>query len=192
MVSNVDKNFVALAGYYECAGQPENPKWLNAYLDSGGVWTIGIGTIQYPNGQRVKKGDTITPQQRDEYFLYEVRNKVERVNFFTRDDISQQQFNAVVDLAYNIDTSALQKSTLLKVLNNNLTDAALINKFLGWRYDNGKEISGLLRRRMSDAYHYFTGKLKYDWINYKVNSPTYNISKALTEVTAEIKKDSQC
>ena len=32
----------------------------NAYLDIGGVWTIGFGTIKYPNGSKVKKGDTCT------------------------------------------------------------------------------------------------------------------------------------
>ncbi len=190
MVSNVDKNFIALASYYECGGQPENPKWLKAYLDSGGVWTIGIGTIQYPNGRPVKQGDQITPQQRDEYFLFEVRNKVERVNFYTRDDINQNQFNALVDLAYNIGTAALQKSTLLGVLNSNPNDPLLITKFLQWRYDNGNEISGLLRRRMSDAYHYFTGELKYDWVNYSVRAKDYSINKAINEVKAAVKAKS--
>lgn len=36
---------------------------LIAYLDTGGVWTIGYGTIKYPNGVRVKKGDVCTRGQ---------------------------------------------------------------------------------------------------------------------------------
>lgn len=33
---------------------------LKAYDDGVGVWTIGFGTIKYPNGVRVKK---VTPVQ---------------------------------------------------------------------------------------------------------------------------------
>lgn len=168
MVTNISKAGIDLCAYYECAGDPTNPKWLNAYLDSGGVWTIGIGTIKYPNGQRVKKGDTITPEQRDEYFLFEIKDKVERVNFLTRDDIGQEEFDAVTDFSYNVGTVGLQKSTLLKTVNESPADIpAIVKNFLAWRFDNGKEVAGLTRRRMSEAYMFFTGKLKTDWANYK-------------------------
>lgn len=170
MVTNISKNGIDLIAYYECGGQPNNPKWLSAYLDSGGVWTIGIGTIQYPNGQRVKKGDVITAQQRDEYFQWEIRDKVAKVNLYTRDDITQNQFDSLTSFAYNVGTVALQKSTLLKTLNANHVDKKIVTNFLSWRFDNGKEVSGLIRRRMSEAYFYFTGLLKTDWVNYKVYS----------------------
>jgi len=170
MVTNISKAGVDLLSYYECAGDPTNPKWLRAYLDSGGVWTIGVGTIKYPNGQRVKKGDVITAVQRDEYLLFEIKDKVERVNFLTRDDITQQQFDALVDFSYNVGTVGLQKSTLLKTVNANLTNKEIVKNFLAWRFDNGKEVAGLTRRRMSDAYMYFTGKVKTDWINYRTFS----------------------
>jgi GH24 family phage-related lysozyme (muramidase) len=181
MVSNISKEGINLIAYYECAGKPNDPKWLTAYKDSGGVWTCGIGTIRYPNGQPVVQGDTITPEQRDEYFLFEIREKVARVNFLTRDDITQQQFDSLVSFSYNIGTIGLQKSTLLKTLNNNLTDTKIITNFLAWRYDNGKEVSGLTRRRMSEAYFYFTGQLKTNWINYKTYSQA-TINEVLKEI----------
>jgi lysozyme len=112
-------------------------------------------------------GDTCTPAQMYEYFEFEIREKVAKVNLLTRDDIHQSQFDAVVDFTYNVGTVALQKSTLLKTLNNKLDDKKIVTNFLAWRYDNGKEIAGLTRRRMSEAYLYFTGQLKYDWLNYK-------------------------
>jgi lysozyme len=34
-----------------------------AYKDTGGVWTIGYGTIKYSNGVTVKQGDTCTQGQ---------------------------------------------------------------------------------------------------------------------------------
>jgi lysozyme len=181
MVTNISRTGLELCAYYECAGNPNNPKWLNAYLDSGGVWTIGIGTIQYPNGQRVKKGDTITSRQMYDYFDFELKSKVAKVNLLTRDDIAQWQFDSLVDFSYNAGTVALQKSTLLKTLNNSLTDKKIVTNFLAWRYDNGKEVSGLIRRRMSEAYLYFTGKLKYDWVNYKVFSQN-TVNEVLKEI----------
>lgn len=182
MVTNIDKTGLDVTFHFECSGKPEDKKWLNAYLDSGGVWTIGVGTIKYPNGKPVKKGDVITPEQVTEYFLYEIRNKVERVNFYTRDDISQANFNALVDLSYNIGTMALQTSTLLKMVNADPKNPLIVNKFCDWRFDNGKEEKGLLRRRMSNAYMYFTGLVKTDWVNYTTLSP-----KTIKEVLAEIK-----
>lgn len=170
MVTNISKNFLDLCLYYECSGDPNNPKWLTAYKDSGGVFTIGGGTIRYPNGNRVKMGDKITKAQMYEYFEYEVREKVAKVNFLTRDDITQQQFDALVDFSYNVGTVGLQKSTLLKTVNDNLTNKEIVKNFLAWRFDNGKEVAGLTRRRMSDAYMYFTGKVKTDWINYRTFS----------------------
>ena len=44
-----------------------------AYLDTGGVWTIGYGTIRYPNGNPVKKGDTCTKEQAEEYLKNDVK-----------------------------------------------------------------------------------------------------------------------
>jgi lysozyme len=183
MTTSIGDQGIKLAQYYECAGDPENTKWLKAYLDSGGVWTIGIGTIQYPNGVKVKKGDTITNKQMYDYFKFEIQAKIERVIVLTRDDISQDQFDALVDFSYNVGTVALQKSTLLKTLNNKLTDLQIVDNFFSWRFDNGKEVGGLLRRRMSEVLLYFTGRLKFDWVNYKKLS-----AATKTEVIKEINK----
>ncbi len=170
MVTNISKTGIDLCIYFECAGKPDDPKWLKAYIDSGGVPTVGVGTIQYPNGQRVKMGDTITRQQMDEYFEWEMRSKVAKINALTRDDINQNEFDGLCSITYNIGTTGFQKSTLLRTLNNNLTDPAIVKNFLAWRFDNGKEVAGLLRRRMSEAFTYFTGKIKTDWVNYRTYS----------------------
>ena len=182
MITNIGERGIKMAQYFECAGDPENPNWLKAYLDSGGVWTIGIGTIQYPNGAKVKKGDVITKAEVNDYFKFEIKDKVERVIVLTRDDINQNQFDALVDFAYNVGTNALQKSTLLKTLNKKLTDIQIVDNFFSWRFDNGKEVGGLLRRRMSEALLYFTGRLKFDWVNYKKLSAATK-AEVLKEIT---------
>jgi lysozyme len=180
MVTQISDNCTKLVEYYE-TGNKLN-KYLKAYLDTGGVPTIGIGTIKYPNGQRVKMGDQITVAQAYEYFKWEMNGKVQRVNLMTRDDITQSQFDALCSLCYNIGTNGLQKSTLLKVINKNPNDPNIVKHFLSWRFDNGKEISGLTRRRMSEAYLYFTGKLNFQWVNYVVHS-----NASITEVNLHIK-----
>lgn len=178
MVTNISKKGIDLCIYYECAGKPDDPKWLKAYSD-GNIPTIGAGTIRYPNGQRVKMGDTITRLQMDEYFAFEMRAKVEKVNALTRDDISQNLFDGVCSCTYNIGTTGLQKSKLLKYLNNDLNDLKIVDGFCNWKYDNGKFVRGLLRRRMSEAYLSFTGELKYDWVNFdKVGVAAPNEVKA--------------
>ncbi|MDF2791458.1 MAG: lysozyme, partial [Neobacillus sp.] len=45
---------------------------LKAYDDGVGVWTIGIGTTVYPNGVKVKKGDTCTLDQAKSYFKHDL------------------------------------------------------------------------------------------------------------------------
>ena len=57
-------------------------KRLNAYNDGVGVWTIGFGTTRYPNGVRVKKGDTCTEAQAESYLendLVKFENAINRL-----------------------------------------------------------------------------------------------------------------
>lgn len=46
--------------------------YLNAYRDPVGIWTIGWGTIQYPDGRKVAGGDKITVDQANQYLNFEV------------------------------------------------------------------------------------------------------------------------
>lgn len=168
MVTQISEKCIKLVEYYE-TGNNLN-KYLKAYLDSGGVPTIGIGTIRYPNGQRVKMGDRINVAQAYEYFRWEMNGKTARVNSMTRDDISQNQLDALVSICYNIGTTGLQKSQLLKAINQNPNNISIATHFLSWRFVQGKMTAGLLRRRMSEAYLYFTGNLFHNWVNYKTYS----------------------
>ena len=46
---------------------------LKAYLCPANVPTIGYGTIRYPNGEKVKLGDTCTPEQAETYLKHDVK-----------------------------------------------------------------------------------------------------------------------
>ena len=119
---------------------------LKAYDDGVGVWTIGFGTTKYPNGIRVKKGDTCTLDQAKAYMQNDLKSFEQTVNKAVTVQLNQNQFDALVSLAYNIGTNAFSKSTLVKKLNaNDIRGAA--DQFDVWVNAGGKRMQGLVNRR---------------------------------------------
>ncbi|MDH1726108.1 lysozyme [Acinetobacter johnsonii] len=121
-------------------------KRLTAYDDGVGVWTIGFGTTVYPNGIKVMKGDTCTEAQAKTYMAHDLKNFEATVNKAVTVQLNQNQFDALVSLAYNIGTNAFSKSTLVKKLNaNDIRGAA--DQFDVWVNAGGKRMQGLVNRR---------------------------------------------
>lgn len=128
---------------------------LNAYLDTGGVPTIGVGTTRYPNGNWVKMGDKITKEQAYDYLRHDVAGAAKDVDDLTTDAINQNQFDALVSFVYNLGRGSYQKSTLRTLINGNPNNAEIRAEFAKWKYDNGKIIDGLIVRRKLEADLYF-------------------------------------
>ena len=124
-------------------------KRLTAYDDGVGVWTIGFGTTVYPNGIKVKKGDTCTEAQAKTYMAHDLKKFEATVNKAVTVQLNQNQFDALVSLAYNIGTNAFSKSTLVKKLNaNDIRGAA--DQFDVWVNAGGKHMQGLVNRRAKE------------------------------------------
>ena len=122
---------------------------LKAYDDGVGVWTIGFGTTIYPNGIKVKKGDTCTEVQSKAYMAHDLKKFESAVNSAVTVPINQNQFDALVSLAYNIGTSAFKNSTLVKKLNaGDIRGAAA--QFDVWNKGGGKVMQGLVNRRAKE------------------------------------------
>ena len=120
-----------------------------AYLDTGGVWTIGFGTIKYPNGTSVQKGDVCTTQQAEQWLKNDCKWVDACLDKNVKVNLNQNQFDALASFVYNIGETAFVKSTMLALLNeNSLTLAA--SQFDRWVYDNGKKIQGLVNRRLKE------------------------------------------
>lgn len=118
---------------------------LRAYDDGGGVWTIGYG-----HTKNVKSNDVITQDQADEFLKEDIKWAEDTVNAFVNVPLKQNQFDALVSLAFNIGANAFAKSTLLKILNmRHYEDAA--KQFIRWSFDNGKFIRGLYKRRLEET-----------------------------------------
>ena len=124
-------------------------KRLTAYDDGVGVWTIGFGTTVYPNGIKVKKGDTCTEAQAKAYMAYDLKKFDVTVSKAVTVALNQNQFDALVSLAYNIGASAFSQSTLVKKLNaNDIRGAA--DQFDVWVNAGGKRMQGLVNRRSKE------------------------------------------
>lgn len=78
---------------------------LQAYQDSGGVWTIGYG---HTNG--VLPGQTITQQQAEEFLKQDLKNAEKYVGQYDHIyHFKQYQFDALVSFTYNAGAGNLKK-----------------------------------------------------------------------------------
>ena len=152
-ITNVSDNCINLIIKFECGDNID--KYLIAYKCPAGVWTIGVGTTIYPNGQKVKQGDTITKEQAMDYLKYDLRNIESSIDAYTTDLINQNQFDSLASFAYNLGTNAPKNSTLLKKVNINPNDSTIRAEFDKWVYANGKVLQGLVNRRKAEADLYF-------------------------------------
>ena len=119
---------------------------LVAYLDGGGVWTIGIGHT----GPDVQNGDEITELLAEQLLAADIGDAEECIEHFVDADLNQHEFDALCSLIFNIGCGAFRSSTLLKLLNAGDRQGAK-QQFQRWCKDNGKTVQGLLNRRLAEA-----------------------------------------
>jgi len=127
------------------------------YLCPAGVPTIGYGTTIYPYGDEVSLNDPEISEKFASKILSTVVDRfAESVNRYVNSDINQNQFDALVSLAYNIGLTAFRRSTLLKRVNNDPNDRDISYQFSRWKRGGGRILSGLVRRRTAEAELYFS------------------------------------
>ncbi len=120
---------------------------LEAYWDDDGkVWTIGWGDT----GPDVVKGLVITQAEADKRLGDRLANEfVPGVAATIKRKAEQCEFDAMVDLAYNIGVAAFKGSTLVRKFNvGDIPGAA--DEFKRWNKSGGKVLLGLRRRRAAD------------------------------------------
>lgn len=118
---------------------------LEAYQDVAGNWTIGYGH----KGVGVKEGQTITPAAALVLLEADIRSAEMVVNQCVTYPLNQNQFDALVDLAYNIGVGAFACSTLVRYLNDGEVALAAA-EFSEWCHSGGRVVSGLLLRRNAE------------------------------------------
>lgn len=123
---------------------------LHPYRDSVGIPTIGIGCTYYENGRRVKMTDpAITKQRSADLFKTVVKTYEMAVWSVTRDDLKQNEFNALVSFCYNVGVGGFKGSTLLRRINAYASKESIASAFMMWTKQ--KQLKG---RRIRE-YEYF-------------------------------------
>ncbi|HGE8354989.1 TPA: lysozyme [Serratia marcescens] len=120
---------------------------LKAYPDpgtGGKPWTIGWG-----HTKGVKPGDHITLEQAEAFFSEDLAVFELTVNSSIKRAVTQNQFDAMVSLAFNIGGPNFAQSTLVKKFNiGDMQGAAA--EFPKWRNSAGKVMPGLVKRRAEE------------------------------------------
>ena len=124
--------------------------YSEAYLCPAKVATIGYGTIRYPDGGKVRIGDTISEPVAEAYLHDECAECARGIIEVVTAPINQNQFDALVSFTYNLGIGAFRESTLLKKINANQFDEASA-QFKRWVHitEDGvkKKLEGLVNRR---------------------------------------------
>lgn len=131
---------------------------LVAYPDpatGGEPWTIGTGATYYADGSKVKRGDRITEAEADELLAAHVAEFAEGVDKMLLIETSDNQFAAMVSLAFNIGMAAFSRSTLLRKHNGGDYRGAA-DEFLRWNRAAGRVMRGLTRRREAERELYLS------------------------------------
>lgn len=126
------------------------------YLDTVGVPTIGYGNTYYANGRKVSLQDKPLSQQEASDLKQVIINQdfVPTINQLLKEEISQglitqNMFDALVSLAYNIGLGNLKKSSVIRLLKQGNKQGSA-DAFLLWDKAGGKTLSGLTQRRKKE------------------------------------------
>lgn len=123
---------------------------LNSYRDAIGVWTIGFGHTSMAGLPKVVPGMRITMQEADDILAADLGSFELVVNEAVKVPLTQNQFDALVSLVFNIGGSNFRKSSLLRYLNKgNYSEAAA--RFSQWTKAGGNVLLALARRRKAEA-----------------------------------------
>ena len=125
---------------------------LNPYLDTQGIPTIAMGNTYYLNGKKVTLNDkALTIEEAGNLATVTADKFAFQVNALLTSKVNQNQFNALVSLAYNIGINGFRNSTVLRKVNINPNDPSIKEAFLMWT--KNPELRG---RRESELKQYFT------------------------------------
>jgi len=123
---------------------------LKAYRCPAGICTIGYGHTSAAGAPEVVDGMTITQTRADEILKRDLVKYESAVLSLLKVELTQNQFDVLVDFAYNAGVGSLKTSTLLKKVNAGDLDAVPA-ELMKWTKGGGKVLPGLVRRRNAEA-----------------------------------------
>src|SRR5579863_5369609 len=143
-----DQAGLDLTEFCEADGKPR----LKAYWDpTGKLWTCGYG-----HTHDVTANTTCTTELANTWLASDIANAVYTVKFYIDVDLSQEQFDALVDFCFNVGSGNFCHSTLLEKLNRKDFLGAL-DEFQRWDKSGGVVLSGLRSRRNAERALFLLG-----------------------------------
>jgi lysozyme len=129
------------------------------YLCPAGIVTIGFGSTRDYDGKPITNSHAkITKEEAESLMRATLTTYEDAVTRYVTVPINQNQFDALVDFAYNAGAQNLRTSTLLKKLN--MGDyAGASGEFKKWVYGGGRLLRGLAIRRLAEQ-RLFDGEVK--------------------------------
>lgn len=123
---------------------------LKPYLDSVGVPTIGYGSTYCICGAKITMQSKPITEEIAEFML-KVNSQiyVDAVTKAITVVPTQNQFDAMVSLCYNIGVTNFTNSTLVKKMNLGDVQGAA-DQFTVWRLAGGRILQGLVNRRAKE------------------------------------------
>lgn len=121
-----------------------------AYQTALGGGKYDIPTIGWGSTEGVKMGDVWTVEQAEAALRKEVSKFEDAVNAGVKFTPTQNQFDAMVSLAYNIGAAGFTGSTVLRKANQGDYQGAA-NAFNMWVRAQGQTLPGLVSRRAQEA-----------------------------------------
>lgn len=121
---------------------------LEAYPDpgtGGDPWTIGYGAT----GPGIEPGVVWTQDEAEARLAEDVQRFADVVARALTVEVSDNEFAAMVCLAFNIGAAAFKRSTLLRLVNDGHFEAAA-QQFERWNRAGGRVMAGLTRRRKAE------------------------------------------
>jgi lysozyme len=119
---------------------------LTAYLDSVGVWTIGIGHTAAAGAPIPYRGLTITREECDAIFARDIIQYEDAVRRAVKVPLADHQFDSLSSICYNIGSGGLTGSSFVKLINASASPAVIRAAILAWR-----KPPEILSRRTAEA-----------------------------------------
>jgi len=132
----------------------EEGERLKAYRDTKGVLTIGIGHTGLVGGRAITPTTVISKEKSSALLVADIAWVEKAVNSKVKVPLTQNQYDALCCLVFNIGESNFAESTVLKRLNNHEYHGAA-DAFLMWKR-SGNDPDILLPRRQREREVFLT------------------------------------
>lgn len=136
---------------------------LESYVDTKDkygepIYAIGWGHTGLVDGNKIVKGQKITEQKAEELFLEDMKEFEKKVKHYVQVPLTQNQFDALVSMAYNVATANFVRMIEISELNKGIYEK-VPDAMMHFNVSQGRILKGLTRRRKMEA-NLFTKKVE--------------------------------